>query len=156
MFLQMYSSTTCSYSIFHRHHFTRRPDGSTQFFVFHLLRETRTASWGNWALTWLPNVLWITRSMQALALCEKKELAREMSFPSQMCPASQQLKVHMGGWRGEGTAWSLVVWHCQPPATIRFSHLYKYCFLSLGPFLSRDKTLFTFSLSSPLKLGEKM
>lgn len=75
---------------FHRHHFTRRPDGSTQFFLFPLLRETRTASWGNWALTSLTNTLWITRSMQMLSSRGKKELGREVSFPSQMCPASRK------------------------------------------------------------------
>lgn len=58
--------------------------------------------------------------------------------------------------RGEETAWSFGVWHWWPSATIRFGHLYKYCSLSLSPFLSLDKMLFTFSLSSPLKLGLKM
>lgn len=78
------------------------------------------------------------------------------------CPSQPDVVCQLASWiytrviREKKLAQSFGVWHWWPSAMIRFGYLYKYCSLSLSPFLSLDKMLFTFSLSSPLKLGLKM
>lgn len=79
-------------------------------FTFPFAEETYAAAWGNRALTWLTKMHWVMLSMQMFSLCYKKELDREMSFPSQM---------QSSGWHPEYThGWLERGRNCMAPCRV--------------------------------------